>query len=80
MDLGVVARVGDHDEVLAGDVEHPARELGPAGPSGQHDDGRAHTRAEASVSAMDDVRIREVGPRDGFQNEPEIIPPPTRCG
>ena len=23
---------------------------------------------------MADVRIREVGPRDGFQNEPEIIP------
>ena len=22
---------------------------------------------------MDDVRIREVGPRDGFQNEPEVI-------
>ena len=21
-----------------------------------------------------DVRIREVGPRDGFQNEPEVIP------
>ena len=22
----------------------------------------------------DSVRIREVGPRDGFQNEPEVIP------
>ena len=22
----------------------------------------------------EDVRIREVGPRDGFQNEPEVIP------
>ena len=24
------------------------------------------------------VRIREVGPRDGFQNEPEIIPTPEK--
>jgi hypothetical protein len=22
----------------------------------------------------EEVRIREVGPRDGFQNEPEVIP------
>ena len=26
------------------------------------------------------VRIREVGPRDGFQNEPEVIATATRCG
>ncbi len=27
------------------------------------------------------VRIREVGPRDGFQNEPEVISDlATRCG
>ncbi|MGI8623661.1 MAG: hydroxymethylglutaryl-CoA lyase, partial [Solirubrobacteraceae bacterium] len=24
------------------------------------------------------VRIREVGPRDGFQNEPEVIPTATK--
>src|SRR2546421_1415545 len=24
------------------------------------------------------VRIREVGPRDGFQNEPEVIPTPDK--
>ena len=27
-----------------------------------------------TVSAPQEVRIREVGPRDGFQNEPEVIP------
>ena len=26
------------------------------------------------VSLPESVRIREVGPRDGFQNEPEVIP------
>jgi hydroxymethylglutaryl-CoA lyase len=26
----------------------------------------------------DSVRIREVGPRDGFQNEPEVIPTETK--
>jgi hydroxymethylglutaryl-CoA lyase len=26
------------------------------------------------VSAAPDIRVREVGPRDGFQNEPEVIP------
>src|ERR1700689_1380673 len=25
-----------------------------------------------------EVRIREVGPRDGFQNEPEVIPTATK--
>ena len=25
------------------------------------------------MSAAEHVRIREVGPRDGFQNEPEVI-------
>ena len=29
-------------------------------------------------SLPDHVRIREVGPRDGFQNEPEIIPTPDK--
>src|ERR1700758_1022708 len=24
------------------------------------------------------ARVREVGPRDGFQNEPEVIPTPTK--
>ena len=27
-----------------------------------------------SQSSPKEVRIREVGPRDGFQNEPEVIP------
>jgi len=27
---------------------------------------------------VDPVRIREVGPRDGFQNEPEVIPTPEK--
>src|SRR5216110_10344 len=31
--------------------------------------------AGSSVAGVpDSVRIREVGPRDGFQNEPEVIP------
>ncbi|HEY4428802.1 MAG TPA: hydroxymethylglutaryl-CoA lyase [Solirubrobacteraceae bacterium] len=29
---------------------------------------------EGSTALPDAVRIREVGPRDGFQNEPEVIP------
>jgi hydroxymethylglutaryl-CoA lyase len=29
---------------------------------------------EASMSLPARVEIREVGPRDGFQNEPEVIP------
>jgi hydroxymethylglutaryl-CoA lyase len=28
--------------------------------------------------AQEQVRIREVGPRDGFQNEPEVIPTPDK--
>ena len=31
------------------------------------------TGATESVPVQDPVRIREVGPRDGFQNEPEVI-------
>src|SRR5205814_54990 len=45
------------------------------------DDRRGHTSAPGHpgtlerVSALPtEVRIREVGPRDGFQNEPEVIP------
>ena len=37
VDLDVVAGVGD-DAELAGGVEHPAGELGAAGPAGEHDD------------------------------------------
>ena len=29
-------------------------------------------------SSVQHVRIREVGPRDGFQNEPEVIPTPEK--
>src|SRR5919206_5297468 len=36
---------------------------------------RAPRRPSIGLSPMGtDVRIREVGPRDGFQNEPETIP------
>ena len=38
VDLDVVAGVGDHDELGAGDVEQPARELGAAGAAGEDDD------------------------------------------
>ena len=31
-------------------------------------------RIEGVSSLPTRVRIREVGPRDGFQNEPEVIP------
>jgi len=31
------------------------------------------TGATESVPVQDPVRVREVGPRDGFQNEPEVI-------
>jgi hypothetical protein len=44
VDLDVVARVGDHDEIVTGDVEHPASELCPAGPAGEHDDRSGHRR------------------------------------
>jgi hydroxymethylglutaryl-CoA lyase len=30
------------------------------------------------MTDQDTVRIREVGPRDGFQNEPEVIPTPDK--
>ena len=30
------------------------------------------------MDPMDRVSIREVGPRDGFQNEPEVIPTPEK--
>src|SRR4051812_21933266 len=30
------------------------------------------------LEGMDEVRIREVGPRDGLQNEPEVIPTPDK--
>src|SRR2546426_8021586 len=37
--------------------------------------GRAPRRPSIGLCPMgSDVRIREVGPRDGFQNEPETIP------
>src|SRR6201996_8211187 len=30
------------------------------------------------VLPVSEAQIREVGPRDGFQNEPEVIPTPTK--
>ena len=38
----------------------------------------AQTEAETSGGLPLTARIREVGPRDGFQNEPEIIPTETK--
>ncbi len=32
----------------------------------------------AGVAGIETARIREVGPRDGFQNEPEVIPTATK--
>ncbi len=31
-----------------------------------------------SLSLPEHVSVREVGPRDGFQNEPEVIPTPQK--
>jgi hypothetical protein len=45
VDLHVVAGVRDHDEVLAGHVEHPAGQLRSAGTAGEHDDRSRHRRA-----------------------------------
>ena len=42
-------------------------------------DGAAQRGAAASQPALPAaIRIREVGPRDGFQNEPEVIPTRTK--
>ena len=43
VDLDVVAGVRDHDEVVADLVEHPARELRPAGAAGEDHDGSCHS-------------------------------------
>jgi len=40
-------------------------------------DGRSRESAHGKV-LPGEVRIREVGPRDGFQNEPEVIPTATK--
>ena len=42
VDLDVVGRVGDDDEVVADDVEHAAGELGAAGAAGEDDDRAGH--------------------------------------
>ena len=44
VDLDVVARVGDDDELGADDVEHAAGELRPAGAAGDDDHGPARMR------------------------------------
>ena len=58
-------------------VEHPAGELGPARAARQDYDSAAHLAGHPRLprvsSSVQHVRIREVGPRDGFQNEPEVI-------
>ena len=58
VDVDVVGRVGDHDEVVADEVEHAARELRAAGAAGQHDDRRRHqtpVEADAGVRLVLDV-------------------------
>ena len=52
VDLDVVARVGDHDEVLAGLVEHPAGELRAARPAGEDYDGGCHSASGRPVMRM----------------------------
>ena len=49
VDLDVVAGVGDHDEPLTDDVEHPAGELGAAGAAGQDHDGMVGAHRPSSV-------------------------------
>ena len=52
VDLDVVAGVGHYDQVVGTDhVEHPARQLRPAGPAGEHDD-RARLGGQ-SIQARD---------------------------
>ena len=45
VDLDVVARVRDHHQIFADDIEHAARQLGSAGAAGEDDD--AHQRSPA---------------------------------
>jgi hypothetical protein len=49
VDLDVVARVGHHDEILAGLVEHPAGQLRAARAAGEDDD--AHGRPVMRIPA-----------------------------
>src|SRR4029079_6494356 len=85
VDLDVVAGVGDHGQLRADHVEQSARELRAARAPLRAALGRASRRGSRRragprgrssragyIPGM--VLIREVGPRDGFQNEPEVIP------
>ena len=44
------------------------------GPADGDRAGARRVSASAGASSPSSARIREVGPRDGFQNEPEIVP------
>ena len=70
VDLDVVAGVGDHHSVAPATSQQAAGELGAAGAAGEEDHRAAQPRRLHSGHGA----IREVGPRDGFQNEPEVIP------
>src|SRR5829696_7048848 len=53
VDLDVVARVGDHAQLVAAyDVEHPARELRPAGAPGEDDYHRGSSRPVSRMPAV----------------------------
>ena len=53
----------------------PRASLAPPVPPASTTTGALIARRKlASAGDGRDVRIREVGPRDGFQNEPEVIP------
>ena len=81
VDLDVVAGVGDHDEVArrrrrAGRARASRRPVPPASTTTGAPIGRTVDFAgdeTSSPRSRSSVRIREVGPRDGFQNEPEVI-------
>ena len=62
VDLDVVGGVGDDREILADDVEHPARELRPTGAAREHDD-RRHQPATAGPQLVGQARDLDAGVR-----------------
>ena len=58
VDLDVVGGVGDDDEVVADDVEHPARELRAAGAAGEDDDRPARRSAQRRLGQAGDPDAR----------------------
>ena len=58
VDLDVVAGVGHDDQLVADDVEHPARELRAAGAAGEDDDRSTAGRTRAGASRRTPARPR----------------------